>query len=467
MKKIIILGVVLLIALVLGFYWYRTARAEVGTLTIYSGSIKVLRNSTQVNGNNGLGIKVNDVLVVDPGSRAGLVLFDGSILRLEGGTQIAVASLRYKGKTLTDASFSLLVGKVWSKPKPLPQGSQFEVETPTIVAAVRGTSFNTEYLERASSIYVYRHQVSTFRITNIGDVRSVSSGQFFKISDIHATEDFNQGPRDAQPGEIDDWIRFNQKLDDEIDGVQSVQTQSTTTSASLELPVSTTSTTSSQETVVEPSKPTTNSTKEPNKTIIPGTQSVFAPPAKQPTVPLSATKQVVKISLSATNTSLAVEQSVLLKVAITFSDGSSQTSTDGVSWLQTPELGIIKNPGYFTGVKEGSTQVVATFGGVHSEAITLQIGNQKQITRLSISCQKNSPKDTATNYRFPTAQCSVQVFYSDGTSASVTNQSTLNASGSAKGTINSSGYYVPESQGSDTITAHFNGVSASTIIQIP
>src|SRR5262245_509044 len=142
MKTVLVLVLIAVIAG--GLFWYRNAEAAVGNLNIYEGTVDVVRGGNGSAGKTGTGVKNNDVIKVGTGSRVSIILKDGSVIRLEAGSEVEV---------LGAGKFKLIQGKMWSKVEP--QSVTWEVETPTIVAAVRGTAFNTRYSNLSSGVSVY------------------------------------------------------------------------------------------------------------------------------------------------------------------------------------------------------------------------------------------------------------------------------------------------------------------------
>lgn len=196
-------GIVLIMAIVAGFFWYQNTEAKVGVINIYEGKVDVTKPSGSTEAKNGTPVFISDILEVAPKSRASITLKDGSIIRLEAGTEVKIS----------ERSFSLIRGRMWSNVKPLPQGGSFEVETPTLVAAVRGTSFDVSYDGLRSRIYVGTGTVWASLLINLADIKKVESGFALEVSDDNLSRDFNVGPRPALP---DEWIKFNLTQDKNI-----------------------------------------------------------------------------------------------------------------------------------------------------------------------------------------------------------------------------------------------------------
>jgi hypothetical protein len=217
-KRLLLIAVplVLLLAIAGSFLFFGgSANAEVGNLQLFKGTVNVVRDSKTVTGATGTPIEVSDNIKVPSGSTVAIILKDNTIIRLEGGSDVRVAELSYQGGKIKDAVFKLTNGRIWSRVHPIQDGSKFQVETPTITAAVRGTSFNTTFKNTISGIYVYHHGVNV-TLQQTGAQQTVNHGQLLQMHQDTLKDDFNKGPLTPPENYIDDWIKFNQAQDDEL-----------------------------------------------------------------------------------------------------------------------------------------------------------------------------------------------------------------------------------------------------------
>lgn len=203
------------------FYWYQTARAAVGNLNLYEGSTSVIRRGKTIEGRTGTGIRPSDVLKIGEDSRVSIILHDGSVIRLEAGSELEVGELTYKGNKLKNGLFRLKFGRAWSKVEPLEPGSSYTVETPSVVAAVRGTSFNVGYLEKTSKVYTRSGKVLVAVLAKQDLFKQVTDGNFFKLADDDLKNNFEIGPSEAPIDFIDEWIKFNMGEDARLEGKSS------------------------------------------------------------------------------------------------------------------------------------------------------------------------------------------------------------------------------------------------------
>lgn len=88
-------------------------------------------------------------------SRAEILLANGSVVRLAENSTFAMSELKQKNNAQTTKG-KLLVGKLWANVAKLAKRDQFGVESPTAVAAVRGTVYRLGVGEKGDTqIRVY------------------------------------------------------------------------------------------------------------------------------------------------------------------------------------------------------------------------------------------------------------------------------------------------------------------------
>ncbi len=141
-----------------------------------------------------------------------IVLEDGHIVRISGGTEVSVSSL-VSEKT----EFKLTVGRIRSKISKLISGRSFNIRTPTAVCAVRGTDFAVEYEQGITKLEVYEGVVSA-KEELTGKEILINPGEFTTIVP-------NQEP--TQPQEIPEKDKgIKQQEDIEIESKEEPQDQS-------------------------------------------------------------------------------------------------------------------------------------------------------------------------------------------------------------------------------------------------
>jgi len=112
-------------------------------LSITDGNVYVMKAGTDswTEAQVGMSLEVGDFIKTDDDSNAKITFFDGSTIELQAGTEIEIVSLDISDTGSTTITLEQTLGTTISRvTKLLDPASRYEVETPTGVAAVRGSS---------------------------------------------------------------------------------------------------------------------------------------------------------------------------------------------------------------------------------------------------------------------------------------------------------------------------------------
>lgn len=141
-------------------------------ITFYTGTVEIQRSGVPVAVQIKEPIKDGDRISV--GDRSCLVLqtSDGVVVRFEEKTDAVISAITNVSKR----EISISKGKVLSLVGKLKKGDGYTVQTPTTVAAVRGTQFLTEVSGKKSIIAVGDGLVSVQRTTGTPDEKLVEKG---------------------------------------------------------------------------------------------------------------------------------------------------------------------------------------------------------------------------------------------------------------------------------------------------
>lgn len=454
MKKLVILSVAIVLLVAIGtFWWLQTAQAAIGTLNLYDGSATITAGTKSNAGTNGSLLHTGDVIRTSAGTHSSIILNDGTVIRLEADSEIEVGALKYDGGQISNASFKLHFGQLWTVVKPIKAGGSYAIETPTLVATVRGTSFYLSYLNGISKLLVADGVVQANLKSSATNKRNLSPGQSISIRDAFQTEDFNNSASpasDEQP--ISSWLHTG-SLTQEPSGTSDQTT--TTPTSTPPLPSKT------------PQLPPFLSPLAPAPTSKPPQQ----PPVTSLPAPVPpAAKKLVSLLLLPKTGSIKIGSSIQFNATGQYSDNSLADVTNQVIWTQQPSLGTLFNTGTFQANASGQTTIQANLAGIVSNTsfVTVQAAAQSapQLSSIRVSYVKQQPLGAVGG--FPTAQFTATAIYSDGSSADVTANSTWSIiSGNAKGSISPSGYYTAQSQGADVVRGSYGGQSAEVTINIP
>jgi hypothetical protein len=422
-KKRVIGGVAALLVLFAAGLYFFQADAAIGNLNIYKGSADIVRSDSSIPGRTGDEVQLTDSLKVKEESRASLILKDNSIVRFEAGTDVVVSDIAYKDGKLADAAFELRFGKIWAHVEPLAPDGEFKVETPTVLAAVRGTNFEISYDGSMTVVYVGAHAVWVSLRSDPGNYKEVQAGQQFMIRDAYAREDFERGPEIMV--REDEWAEFNAAEDAPVE-------------PDIDLRGSVLSATTTQTSSTAPApKPTGTS----------------LPPKPTSTAPVQAVLQ-----LSADN--YEPVQNTTVNLSLTLNGAAADVTK--ATWSVYPMLNFLTQGKFYTATP-GIYTIQATLNGVKSNVITITV-KEPALSRIAVSCTKTY--GTTQEY-FPVAKCTATGYYSNNTNANISATVGWSVTGTAGGTIDGSGTYTPKSQGTATVTAARNGVTGTATLSIP
>jgi len=151
------LALVLVIAASFGavnFLSPSSALASQCTLSLLSGSVQYQEpgSAKWQSGTDGIVLAAGTRIRTSSDSHALLTFFEGSTLRLEADTDVEIREIERGEQQTTVIVLKQWTGRTWSRVvKMTDQGSRYEIETPTAVAAVRGTLFTTAVDETGST----------------------------------------------------------------------------------------------------------------------------------------------------------------------------------------------------------------------------------------------------------------------------------------------------------------------------
>ena len=160
-KKLII-GLILVVMLFSGYFIYNLFqdKVEAAFLTIESGSAQVDRGDGWENAINNMGLKLNDKVKTIDGVSV-ITFYESIIVELEADTEVVVSSLA-KNKI----SIKQEKGSTWNKFTSIFGIENYEVETPTTVATVRGTEFGVYYKETEDVVLTSEGKVDVRSLGN-------------------------------------------------------------------------------------------------------------------------------------------------------------------------------------------------------------------------------------------------------------------------------------------------------------
>jgi len=106
-------------------------------------------------------LEEGDSVKTDAGGEANIIIGEGAIVRLDANTEITINKATMDSLLEQQVSVDLLSGKIWFRIiKIFDNESEWEVETPTIVATARGTAFAVEVNNEDVDVLVAESEVN-------------------------------------------------------------------------------------------------------------------------------------------------------------------------------------------------------------------------------------------------------------------------------------------------------------------
>lgn len=139
--------------LTLAVFSAHAADAKAGSITFVEGEVSLVRNDTGSPLGVGATLYVGDRIKTGAASKVEAKLADGSLLRLASGSDLRLDNAMFRKSGEKKVRVSLSLGRMWaSVTKLFGSSSEFEVQTSSAVAGVRGTRFTTEKAEGGDTV---------------------------------------------------------------------------------------------------------------------------------------------------------------------------------------------------------------------------------------------------------------------------------------------------------------------------
>ena len=146
-------------------------------LSILDGTASVARGGAAfVSASDGDIVSTGDRVQTAQGSHAMVSFFDGSTLEIEPATTVQIEEAQVAASGAIAIRIAQTLGRTWASVQKLAHAdSKFEIRTPTLTAAVRGTGFITEVLADGTS--TVQTTDGTVQVAAQGQSVSVGPGQ--------------------------------------------------------------------------------------------------------------------------------------------------------------------------------------------------------------------------------------------------------------------------------------------------
>jgi hypothetical protein len=209
---------IVIIIVIIGIVWLLlipdvTADEPRAQLVIDYGTVQVKNEGgSWTSAENGMDLYQSDSIRTGDNSSASIILFETSIVRLDSNTKVTLEEIiREEETTVTLQQDS---GRTWNTISKISGIDDYEVQTPTTVASVRGTAFVVIVDENGSTYYGVSH--------GILNVSSISNGVIQDSIDVSGNEsvfvfiDLINESLEIVPFEMDEWVLENLLKDEQF-----------------------------------------------------------------------------------------------------------------------------------------------------------------------------------------------------------------------------------------------------------
>lgn len=197
------------------------------------GEVSLTRDSRQTKINVDDLLYEKDIIQTSANSSAIIVfLANDSTARLDGNSKIEISLYQGSGQD-TKISLDQPFGKTWHRIKQLlGQNSSYEVNTPTVVASVRGTGFGVDADDKDATITVDDGKVNTKLVDRSGpeikilheinvvkdEEAKIDSKEFQRVKDqVERGETPDLKPKRINKDKVEEWIKVSREEEREME----------------------------------------------------------------------------------------------------------------------------------------------------------------------------------------------------------------------------------------------------------
>lgn len=214
-KKFFLIIPIIIIICIIGVVWFTQASDVVkAQLIIDYGTVEIKHEvGSWIPAQNGTLIRQSDFIKTGDNTYASIILFESSIIRLDSNTEIQLQELIEQAGE-TSITLQQETGRTWHTVQKISGIDNYDVQTPTTVASVRGTTFDINVTETGKTDVIV--------INGTVIVSSTENGSVINTIEVNGNESVTVEPEKINESlettsfEKDDWIRKNLNEDEEL-----------------------------------------------------------------------------------------------------------------------------------------------------------------------------------------------------------------------------------------------------------
>ncbi len=190
---------------------YNVAKAQ---LVIESGSVQVKHgDDSWIPAENGMLLYQSDFVKTGDNTTASIILFESSIIRLDSNTVLVIREILIEeGKTSVNLEQN--AGRTWNTVLKVSGIDDYDIQTPTTIASVRGTSFDVN--QKVGNITDVGVGSGTVIISSIQNGDIIDTIEAIKDEAVAIDPKLIDQNLKIKPFEKDEWVLRNQQLDEDF-----------------------------------------------------------------------------------------------------------------------------------------------------------------------------------------------------------------------------------------------------------
>lgn len=161
---------------------------------------------------NGMLLYQSDTIRTGENSSASIILFKSSIIRLDSNTEVTLREI--VDEVETNVSIDQNSGRTWNTVRKISGIDNYEVQTPTTVASVRGTSFLVNVTKEGGTSYGVVNgslNVSSKKNGTIFDTIKLKENESVKVDPENITKKLKK-----EEFKKDEWVKKNEEKDEKM-----------------------------------------------------------------------------------------------------------------------------------------------------------------------------------------------------------------------------------------------------------
>ncbi|WP_032851375.1 FecR family protein [Leptospira borgpetersenii] len=182
-------------------------------IVFVKGQVSVVRD-VQIKLHRGDLLDESDMILTNAGGAVDIGLTDSSVIRVKENSRLVLKELRENNGS--QIRINLTAGRLLNVVEKEKKGSNFYVETPSVVAGVRGTSFEVSASQNESTVFVAEGAVEVISLNTAGKIYTLESTKLITVNKDGEIESIDLPKLNSTLPEYKDMRKNLENLDREL-----------------------------------------------------------------------------------------------------------------------------------------------------------------------------------------------------------------------------------------------------------